>query len=451
MIKQMSIKGFRGFGQAQTVDFSIPNGNYGSGINIIVGANNSGKSTIIESIKAFNGDCSFSEGKRNVKTAQRIELKMIDENNCQHVIRTIQSGGSQVEYENRADLHAYILPSRRYVDYEFTRSKWSRDTFTSNQTLNNRTYGINQFYTRLFSMIDHKNEIDGILRKILGASVDWTIEQQDNGKYYVKFTFAGVSHSSEGVGDGLWSILTICDAIYDSQENGVVVIDEPELSLHPAYQKRVLNILLEYAKTRQIIISTHSPYFINWQSIVNGGALIRCQKLPNGNIQIGCLQENTKQKLNGLIRNLNNPHILGLDANEVFFLEDNVIVTEGQEDVIFYNKAMVDNNTAIIGNFYGWGAGGANNEQTILSLLQDLGYKKVVAVFDGDKAALAEEVRRQFPAYKCIVLPRNDIRDKNIAAKNVEGIMTHDGQVKTDYVEWFVSGFVEQINTYFQS
>ncbi len=48
-IEKMIIKGIRSFGSEQNIEFAIPNGKPGSGLNIIVGANNSGKSTIIES------------------------------------------------------------------------------------------------------------------------------------------------------------------------------------------------------------------------------------------------------------------------------------------------------------------------------------------------------------------------------------------------------------------
>ena len=50
MVKSIYIHGLRGFGEARTVEFAIPNGNSGSGITFIVGANNSGKTTILEAI-----------------------------------------------------------------------------------------------------------------------------------------------------------------------------------------------------------------------------------------------------------------------------------------------------------------------------------------------------------------------------------------------------------------
>jgi hypothetical protein len=47
------------------------------------------------------------------------------------------------------------------------------------------------------------------------------------------------------------------------------LIDEPELDLHPQMQKKLALLLSEEAKTRQIIVCTHSPYFINWEDYLN--------------------------------------------------------------------------------------------------------------------------------------------------------------------------------------
>lgn len=43
MIKELSIFGFRGFGEKQTLQFALPNGQVGSGLTIITGANSAGK------------------------------------------------------------------------------------------------------------------------------------------------------------------------------------------------------------------------------------------------------------------------------------------------------------------------------------------------------------------------------------------------------------------------
>ncbi|WP_238944282.1 AAA family ATPase [Allofranklinella schreckenbergeri] len=43
-------------------------------------------------------------------------------------------------------------------------------------------------------------------------------------------------------------------------ENSIVFIDEPELSLHPDWQRRLFSILIEQQPTNQFIVATHSPF-----------------------------------------------------------------------------------------------------------------------------------------------------------------------------------------------
>ena len=50
MIKELSIFGFRGFGEKQTLQFALPIGQVGSGLTIITGANNSGKGKAVSKL-----------------------------------------------------------------------------------------------------------------------------------------------------------------------------------------------------------------------------------------------------------------------------------------------------------------------------------------------------------------------------------------------------------------
>lgn len=68
-------------------------------------------------------------------------------------------------------------------------------------------------------------------------------------------------------------------------------------------------------------INTHSPYFIDISSIVNGATLYRTVKNSEGNIDVFMLSDVSRKTLKGFLKNINQPHTLGTDAKEIFFLE----------------------------------------------------------------------------------------------------------------------------------
>lgn len=468
MIKSITIHGLRGFGKECTINFAIPKGEQtqGSGLTILVGSNNTGKTTILEAIRSFNSiknnPPSFSERKRNMKCENgKVHLKLQTDNGEIYTIDTIANGGSETvmrkdgakEDASWEGPKTFVLQSRRFVEYEFNQSYMERNDYVRNQQMNihNRSASIYEFNARLFKMQKNKEQFDELLQQVLGYDLEWTIEQNDNGMYYLKLIVNGCTHSSEGLGDGIWSVFTICDALYDSEPQCTICIDEPELSLHPAYQKRIMKLFNRYSEDRQIIINTHSPYFIDILSIVNGAVLYRTVKNSGGDIDVFSLSEDSRKNLEGFLKNINQPHTLGIEAKEIFFLEDKIIVTEGQEDVIMYSKAAESIKSPLDGTFFGWGSGGASNITKIATILKDLGYQKVVAIFDGDKPEDENKFKQDFPMYDSQIISALDIRDKPKVNKDAkEGMMTQGGCLKEEYKEEMITLF-KNINSYFNN
>lgn len=211
-----------------------------------------------------------------------------------------------------------------------------------------------------------------------------------------------------------------------------------------------MQIFVDYSKDRQIIISTHSPYFINWDAIINGAQLIRVVK-EGSNSKCYHMSDTSRYMFSGIIKDLNNPHTLGLDANEVFFLEDKIILVEGQEDVVIFRKMEQKIKENIYGNFFGWGVGGAPKMEAFLNLFSDMGYKHVATILDGDKKETSDDLDKKFApnGYKFFVLPTDDIRDKrerHIQSKT--GVATEKGELKEEY-ETNIKKLIEEINVLF--
>ncbi len=82
------------------------------------------------------------------------------------------------------------------------------------------------------------------------------------------FAYAKADHHQiplSNMGSGYEMIFTILYSYYLSQQSGkqlILLIDEPELHLHPSLQEVFSNLLLEFSKNAQIFITTHSPLFV---------------------------------------------------------------------------------------------------------------------------------------------------------------------------------------------
>ncbi|HFR4187376.1 TPA: ATP-dependent endonuclease [Bacillus cereus] len=251
------------------------------------------------------------------------------------------------------------------------------------------------------------------------------------------------------MGEGLVSLFCIIDALYDSKPGSTIIIDEPELSLHPSLLRRLAQVFKEESKDKQIVISTHSPYFIDFSAIEVGVNIVRVY-LENEESRVAQLSDEFRKKIKGLRNNLYNPHILGLDAKEVFFLEDCIILVEGQDDVIYYPKIAQELQINIEGNFFGWGVGGASNMSIISRILKDLGYKKVIGILDNDKPAEKEELENEFTDYKYFVIPAKDVRTKEAtkAREQVEGLLDDKNKAIRPEYKGDATNILNDINQY---
>ena len=448
-VHKMTITGFRGFAQEQSLRFAQPTGEVGSGITILVGPNNGGKSSVIESLRAWSGqdDTSFSEGKRNKLADDRVSI-LIKLDDGLHELSTVDAGGSQtVRQPNYIPTNCYVLPSRRFFDPYFRLGQSNREEYLRQQDLpETRTRPIISFHGRLFNALQNRTEFNRVLERVVSPAPTWTIDQSDQGEHYLKVNSDGQYHSSDGLGEGLVSLLFIVDALYDSSPGDLIVIDEPELSLHPTYQRRLANLLADYSRDRQIVYATHSPYFVDFNHVLNGAEVARIHR-RDGMSLVSQLSGDTAKRLEGLLRNSHNPHLLGIDAREVFFKEDGVVIVEGQEDVVYYPKVLedlerngrlsTDGASFLEERFFGWGSGGAGNIERIAGLLYDLGFERVAGILDGNKCDVIPSLQAQFPTYIFLSIPADDIRTKPAldSREPIFGLLDEDYALRPELAE----------------
>jgi uncharacterized protein YhaN len=115
-IDWIEISGLRGFGGPQRLRLATPTHQPGSGITILVGPNNAGKSTIVEAFRvmAMGNPPSFSEAVRNPAAGSRVSIRLSKPGEGVMESRTGEAGGSESMWEpnHRGSLGLFVLPSR---------------------------------------------------------------------------------------------------------------------------------------------------------------------------------------------------------------------------------------------------------------------------------------------------------------------------------------------------
>lgn len=115
-------------------------------------------------------------------------------------------------------------------------------------------------------------------------------------------------------------------------KNGLIIVDEPEVHLHPKWQSLLLDLFFDLAELtqNQFIFTTHSPIFINQRTI---SKIVRVYK-SSGKSTIKKILKSNFDETKDLL------HIINSHNNEKIFFADKVILVEGITDRIFWEQLI---------------------------------------------------------------------------------------------------------------
>lgn len=458
MLKRMSIQQFRGFYTKQVFNFARPNGKNGSGLTIVVGPNNSGKTTFIEAL-TFHHDSGNAKRINDSERhgARNPVITYVTDKGTER-ITNVNNGSQITNGGNRLDdLKIEVVASRRWWQAQY--SGTMDDLTYVNQSAvssarNAGDIGTAQLIATINLDATRRDKLTALMKKMVPNFNFWTVGTREPAGDYLKYrTGNNVEHAVDMLGDGIISLFRIAAQLSsNSTRDYVLVIDEPELSLHPTAQKSLHKVLSEESKDKQIILITHSPYFVNWEDISAGAEVIRLNKHKDKYCTVSQLKptSNYSRIIGNSIADWQKPEFLDTVSKEIMFA-NNILFVEGKEDVGLLKRWLVDNSVEQNFEIFGYGIGGETNMPFFLELAEDLGLAKVSALFDNN-ATKYNQCKREHPSYFVKKLPTDDIRDKlnEDGTLKIEGVFDSSGNIKQQFETQF-KNIINDINDYFAS
>lgn len=253
---------------------------------VVAGSNGSGKTTFLESI--WNYFLEISEYRRDILEKVDItfnddfeKLKELD------IIRHLK----YANYDEKNDIKTYketvslfkVLPKLIYIPTEIN--------FSEVKTETTNFYKEYSFFNIVdFNMIkDIPSYIVSRIMYILGQNENLTmlearkkITEEINGIFNIlelDVKLKGISKDGKNMpifensqgeefninelssGEKQLFLRTLSIKMLEP-EDSIILIDEPELSLHPKWQQQIIKVYQSIGKNNQIIVATHSPHIL---------------------------------------------------------------------------------------------------------------------------------------------------------------------------------------------
>ena len=180
-----------------------------------------------------------------------------------------------------------------------------------------------------------RTRIESVLSNMFGKSIRF--EKTPDGMFVpiVINKARGVEYGlKQGECHGLKEIITLLIALY-SIKKGCLILDEPELHLHPQFQQFFMNEIRSVAEKepeRIFFLITHSPYFIDLRRAEDLTGVIVCH-INNVPTSIDFLSEEDEALFRRFLPRFNTYH-------KQFFFSDNQIFVEGYTDQQMFSHLL---------------------------------------------------------------------------------------------------------------
>ncbi|HEV2851279.1 MAG TPA: AAA family ATPase [Thermoanaerobaculia bacterium] len=155
----------------------------------------------------------------------------------------------------------------------------------------------------LRSLEAHDPEVSARVSRVLSRIIEGLQgvgTYTNSGRVSLKFTKdVGEDRPAEffasEMSEGTVRVLCLLLAVYQLRKPSVLIIEEPEATVHPAAAELVVQVLLDAAQDRQVLITTHSPDILDAKELSD--ALIRVVTMEKGRTIIAPLSSASRQAI----------------------------------------------------------------------------------------------------------------------------------------------------------
>lgn len=271
-LSQIKVHNFRKFATNSKINFSFP-------LTVIVGKNGSGKTTIMKAIKLLSGKQipqeEFFETVIDDGGFNNADISFtLDDNQIQYKRLRQNEWGKEGNIPDKFDV-TYIQTKTMVgaIDKSFLYDNIGKNTsriqkveyvIKQSRKIKQNPRSNSERKQRYFISESAIKDINYILQGNI-KTIEVIKHKYYSGTWGTSIIFNdGKQYSEYNSGSGEFVIASMVDQIQRVPSGGLLLLDEPEVSLHPGAQKRLMCYILEIIKKKkiQVVITTHSTSIV---------------------------------------------------------------------------------------------------------------------------------------------------------------------------------------------
>lgn len=252
---------------------------------LLTGTNSSGKSSCIQSILLLGNHASGSDIISFLESLGTFEDLRNKQTNPNKIEVSSEKEDCTIKFTLDKDDNETLYNELSILDYPKNLTYLNANRapvaeINSISKLKDRYFGINGEYVISYYE-QHKNDtislvydnetkitlggqVDFWLKKIFAIDLDFTTEKISSTHTKAFYKIDNVAYRPENLGTGISYLVSILIACLSAEQGNIIIIDNPEIHLHPKAQSKLLDFLSYISNQNiQLIIESHSDHIFN--------------------------------------------------------------------------------------------------------------------------------------------------------------------------------------------